>query len=47
MDSIIMINCPFGTTMLVLCPISPFIKRVRIYNNKWIGFMFLKETKEV
>ena len=33
------LNCPFGTTMMVLCPISPFIKRVRIYNNKWIGFI--------
>ena len=32
------LNFPFGTTMVVLCPIPPFIKRVRIYDNKWIGF---------
>jgi hypothetical protein len=43
---------PLGTTKVVLCLISPFIKRVRIYDHKWIGFdsewkfMFLKETTE-
>ena len=46
------LNCPFGT-MVVLCLIPPFIKRVRLYGKKWIGFdsewkfMFLKETEEV
>lgn len=41
-----------GTTMVVLCLIPPFIKRIRIHDNKWIGFdpewkfIFLKETKE-
>lgn len=43
---------PLGTTNVVLCLIPPFIKRVRIYDHKWIGFdskwkfMFLKELKE-
>ena len=47
------LNFPFGTTMMVLCPIPPFIKRVRVYGKKWIGFdsewkfLFLKETEEV
>lgn len=42
---------PLGTTMVVLCLIPPFIKRVRIYGDKWVGFdsewkfMFLKETE--
>ncbi len=41
---------PLGTTNVVLC--FPFIKRVRIYDHKWIGFdsewkfMFLKDTEE-
>lgn len=44
--------CPRGTTMMVLCLFPPFIKRVRIYGNKWIGFdsewkfMFLRDTTE-
>ena len=43
---------PLGTTKVVLCYIPPFIKRVRIYDHKWIGFdsdwkfIFLKELKE-
>ncbi len=43
---------PLGATMIVICLIPPFIKRIRIYDHKWIGFdsewkfMFLKETKE-
>lgn len=45
-------NCPFGATMVVLCIIPPFIKRIRIYDNKWIGFdpdwklVFLKELDD-
>lgn len=44
--------CPRRSTMTVLCLFPPFIKRVRIYGDKWIGFdsewkfMFLKETAE-
>ena len=44
--------CPRRATMMVLCLFPPFIKRIRIYGNKWIGFdsewkfMFLKETTE-
>ncbi len=42
--------CPRRSTMMVLCLFSPFIKRIRIYGDKWIGydhewrFMFLRET---
>lgn len=45
-------KCPLGSTMVVICLIPPFIKRVRIYDHKWIGFdsgwkfMFLKETED-
>ena len=44
--------CPRMSTMIVLCLFPPFIKRVRIYDHKWIGFdsewkfMFLRETTE-
>lgn len=43
---------PLGATMVVLCIIPPFVKRVRIYDNKWIGFdlewkfVFMKELKQ-
>lgn len=45
-------KCPLGATMVVLCLFPPFIKRVRIYGNKWIGFdsewkfMLLKDVAE-
>ena len=45
-------KCPLGATMVVLCLIPPFIKRIRTYDHKWIGFdpewkfMFFKETEE-
>lgn len=43
---------PLGATAIVLCIIPPFVKRIRIYGHKWIGFdsewkfIFLKETGE-
>ena len=44
---------PLGTTMVVLCIVPPFIKRIRIYSKKWIGFdskwrfMLLKDMKDM
>ena len=45
-------NYPFGkTNRVVLCPIPPFLKRVRIYKNRYIGFdkdwrfIFMKELQ--
>jgi len=46
------LNYPLGYNDMVLCIIPPFIKRVRIYKNRWIGFdknwrfVFIKELKE-
>lgn len=32
-------NYPFGFyDGIVWCPIPPFVKRVRLWDNKWIGF---------
>lgn len=47
------LNYPIGFyDGIVLCLVPPFIKRVRIYKNRWIGFdknwrfVFIKELKE-
>lgn len=47
------LNYPIGFyNGIVLCIIPPFVKRVRIYKNRWTGFdknwrfVFIKELKE-
>lgn len=47
------LNYPLGFyDGIVLCLIPPFIKRIRIYKNRWVGFdknwkfIYMKELEE-